>query len=363
MPVSRSLPTNVKVHSFKTSAPVKTKEFYKKNAPILCKAFYDELSHGKHIGKYLKNLKYYQAHFINACFHATMLESYLRKEQLLNAVLYSYWFNDWAYYLSILKYKKKIKSVVTRIHGGDVYEYQHTEKDFFFPFRNFQVRQLDKIVAISEDGAKHMISHYPSSRHKTSVSRLGTLDEGSATETKTDEVFVLASCSTFFPYKNVALIPKILTALKFKIKWIHFGDGGSDKEEVLRLIKQLPSNVTVELKGYTEHKDLFEFYRNNYIDLFINTSVSEGLPVSLMEAISFSIPVMAPNVGGIKELVNDTTGILFTHECSAETLAAKIEDVKAGRVTFDRQAIRNFWSENFSDKNYLNFYTTILCAA
>ena len=44
-----------------------------------------------------------------------------------------------------------------------------------------------------------------------------------------------------------------------------------------------------------------------HIDLFINTSSSEGVPVSIMEALSVGIPIIATDVGGTKEIVTKTT--------------------------------------------------------
>lgn len=49
----------------------------------------------------------------------------------------------------------------------------------------------------------------------------------------------------------------------------------------------------------------------NDFDLFVNMSLSEGIPVSIMEAISFGIPIIATNVGGNAEIVNDETGVLI----------------------------------------------------
>lgn len=40
-------------------------------------------------------------------------------------------------------------------------------------------------------------------------------------------------------------------------------------------------------------------------------SDSEGIPVSIMEAMSFGIPVIARNVGGMSEIVNEENGLLL----------------------------------------------------
>ena len=67
------------------------------------------------------------------------------------------------------------------------------------------------------------------------------------------------------------------------------------------------------------NEEVMEYYKNNLVDLFVNMSESEGLPVSMMEAMSFGVPVIAPDVGGIKEIVDENSGWLLSCEnCSAE---------------------------------------------
>ena len=53
-------------------------------------------------------------------------------------------------------------------------------------------------------------------------------------------------------------------------------------------------------------------YYNTYeIDLFVNLSTIEGVPVSIMEAQSSGIPVLATDVGSSKEIVDDDNGFLI----------------------------------------------------
>ena len=47
------------------------------------------------------------------------------------------------------------------------------------------------------------------------------------------------------------------------------------------------------------------------VDLFLTVSANEGIPVSIMEAQSFGIPVIATDVGGISEIVNNVNGSYF----------------------------------------------------
>ena len=50
-------------------------------------------------------------------------------------------------------------------------------------------------------------------------------------------------------------------------------------------------------------KNLKEYYSNS--DIFLNTSVVEGMPNAVMEAMSFQLPVIATNAGDTKESVKD----------------------------------------------------------
>ena len=213
-----------------------------------------------------------------------------------------------------------------------------------------------KIFAISQDGLEHLKKNYPSSAPKLKLSRLGTKDQGVNPSKTTNDSFILASCSTFYHYKNLELIPKILSHITFPLTWIHIGGEGPEKDKVIQLAKTLPPHIKIDFKGDLSQKEVFDFYRTNYIDLFINVSKSEGLPVALMEAISFGIPIMAPNVGGIKEITNTKTGVLVELNTSAEELAKKITSLHTKQISINRNEVRKFWEENFNgEKNFSAF--------
>ena len=76
----------------------------------------------------------------------------------------------------------------------------------------------------------------------------------------------------------------------------------------------------------------------------------------MMEAISFGIPILARNVGGISEIVNETTGVLINEQDDPQQKLNTFLNRK-----WDREAIIAFQHANFdASKNYTNF-TNILC--
>lgn len=92
------------------------------------------------------------------------------------------------------------------------------------------------------------------------------------------------------------------------------------------------------------------------MNLFVNVSTTEGIPVSIMEALSFGVPVIATKVGGVPEIIEDgENGFLLAAEISAADVARKISDYNSmsseAKVTMANNA-RRIWNEKFNaDKN------------
>ena len=81
-----------------------------------------------------------------------------------------------------------------------------------------------------------------------------------------------------------------------------FGDG-PDKNNLLDLISDLKLKKHVILKGYSDYKVIAKELSRTYI--YLQSSISEGLPKSLLEAISSGCPVVTTDAGGCKEISQD----------------------------------------------------------
>ena len=118
-------------------------------------------------------------------------------------------------------------------------------------------------------------------------------------------------------------------------------------------------NVTIDLKGYVSNEDVQKYYMAETVDLFINLSSSEGVPVSIMEAIAYGIPVAATDVGGVSEIIEKEHGLLIGADDNATTIVNKLEDFfcsyKANPQAM-RTAAFNFWKGKFNaETNYKKF--------
>lgn len=99
---------------------------------------------------------------------------------------------------------------------------------------------------------------------------------------------------------------KILLDKGIKAKFLVVGDGPL-KKDMERLAEELGIKENVIFTGW--YNKIHQLYK--IMDIFVLSSHMEGMPVTLLEAMANSIPVVATRVGGIPEIVEDgKTGFL-----------------------------------------------------
>lgn len=119
--------------------------------------------------------------------------------------------------------------------------------------------------------------------------------------------------ANFSPVKNHLIFLegfKSLSQSNFPYKLLLAGDGPLRKE-IEEKIKQLGIEDNVILLGYVPHPDLINLYKLQKVDIAVLPSAYEGIPVSLMEAMSYNIPVISTDVGGVNELIGGGNGVLI----------------------------------------------------
>jgi glycosyltransferase involved in cell wall biosynthesis len=212
------------------------------------------------------------------------------------------------------KGKKQIVGLVSRAHGYDLYVEERPDPNW--PFHERVLKSLDHVFVVSAHGLRYLIRRYPWMASKAEVGRLGVEDCGMKEPCETLRSFVVCSCAYLNPVKRVDLLIRGLACVGAEfpaanIQWHHFGDGPLLPDLQNLAQKCLPKSVLATFHGRIPNSEVRSFYRNNYADVFINTSSSEGVPVSIMEAQSAGIPVIASAVGGTPELVNESNGWLL----------------------------------------------------
>jgi glycosyltransferase involved in cell wall biosynthesis len=144
-----------------------------------------------------------------------------------------------------------------------------------------------------------------------------------------------------------------------RFQWTHVGDGPEREKIEALAMSVLPSNVTWRRLDYGGPQALMDFYRGDPIDVFVNTSASEGTPVSIMEAISCGMPVIATSVGGNVEIVGPSNGLLLSANPEPKEIAEAFNRVN--ELPELRAGSRAKWEADYSArKNYERFATRLL---
>jgi len=284
-----------------------------------------------------------------------------------NNLVYSYWFSSITIGLALARTKGLSNAIVTRAHRGDLYhKYTHTN---YFPLRNFVLSKIDRVFPISQDGKEYLSTHYPNYKSKFEVSRLGISgSESLSLPSVISSNISIVSCSYIRPVKRLSLLCDILLKFahsnpSFEITWNHFGGGSKGDLDMLKdLIYEFPDNLNANLWGNVSNEKVYQFYRKNFVDFFFSVSESEGIPVSMMEAQSFGIPIIATSVGGVSELVNEENGKLLRKDITPEEGAKIISEfIKNKDHIRKRESAKNNWSEKFNaTKNYSQFGESLI---
>jgi glycosyltransferase involved in cell wall biosynthesis len=195
----------------------------------------------------------------------------------------------------------------------------------------------------------------PGLANKVRLSYLGIPDSfGGILPQKNGDHFTIVSCSDLIPLKRIELLIETLRCSRLNICWIHVGDGPL-RSSLEAMSRTLPENISVDFKGKRDNAQVLGLYHATFVDLFVSLSETEGLPVSMMEAASFGIPILSCDVNGVPEIVTSQTGILVDKEAKPGVICAVLEKALLHQ-TFDRESIRRFCQQKFNaDRNFTLF--------
>lgn len=254
------------------------------------------------------------------------------------------------------------KKVILHIHGGGFRNYYINNKKFV----EHVLHKADLIIALS-DSWKNLfkiecccdnvcVLHNPIPN--PILDKYPRKDD--------DSIFELLFLGTICKNKGVYDLLDIAENLqkKFHKRFLFHIGGIGEIDNLLKIIqKKKLENVVYE--GWVEQDSKIKLLIN--ADAFILPSYIEGLPLSILEAMSYMKPVIASNVGGIPEILQDTYNGYLTIPGDKESLEkiiikmaelSPLERLAMGKRGFDISKI--YWQNNVKHdlfaiyKNMLN---------
>jgi glycosyltransferase involved in cell wall biosynthesis len=254
--------------------------------------------------------------------------------------------------------------VVYSYHGFYYNHYCPLTKITYLIMEKLLLRWTDKVVCVSEGEKKQAIKARVLNEDKAVVIPNGIDIEKYNTQRKEKRGYVIGTLSKICIQKGLEyLIPAIVNLKKKYPSLLCLIAGGTQKEEVKReaklksMVKTLGMEKTIIFLG--EIEDTRSFF--NKIDLYVSSSLWEGLPTAILEAFAARVPVVATDVTGNNEVViPDKTGIL-TKPKDSDSLAQAIDFAFKHRNRLRRLTDNafDFVCRGYSMKSMTNNYETL----
>lgn len=143
---------------------------------------------------------------------------------------------------------------------------------------------------------------------------------------------------------------RTITTKNFKIKIIGISPNTTQnmwaegEEKFIDQFKRYELSDITEIINFVSRDEMIHNYHQS--DLFVLTSIQEGLPVSVLEAMACGLPVFSTRCGGVEDFLNDECGRLF-HLRDYQSIAEAIKEWLEGRIIFDKVKIRELVVKNF----------------
>lgn len=225
---------------------------------------------------------------------------------------------------------------------------------WFYKMEARVIAKAEKVINVSPMDYEYYVGRFPQWQARFAYIPLGIETEfyapppGSREEEPGKAVAekspVVLFAGRFHPQKGLDLL--IASFAKFR-QWYPNAKlvlvGGSQDlnpiEEQVRLwIDEYGLKDAVELPGLLPRKQILPYY--HAADLFIHTSLWEGLPTAVLEALASGLPVVATAVGGLPSVIQEDYNGYLVHERSPERVAEKMRQAYENRERLSRGALQ-----------------------
>jgi glycosyltransferase involved in cell wall biosynthesis len=174
------------------------------------------------------------------------------------------------------------------------------------------------------------------------------------------DAVTLLNVGRYVPVKNQRVLIRAIARADLKVNLLVVGDGPL-KQELRSLAAELGVTNRVQITGHVP--EIYPYYAVS--DLFVSPSQEEGLPITLLEAMAAELPVLASDIPGSREVVDDgTTGILYPPGDS-DALISGIEmlrdrDRRRSFGTAGHERVRRVFSVERMAASYEDLYNRVV---
>jgi glycosyltransferase involved in cell wall biosynthesis len=208
------------------------------------------------------------------------------------------------------------------------------------PCERLAAQWCRRLITVCEEGARVVLSRQVAPPSKVAIIRNGIPDCSERANLSSGRTPVITMVARFSEPKDFELLLRAFASIPAGPRLRLVGDGPL-RENCEKLARELAIRDRVDFLG--DRDDVPALLASS--DVFVLASKTEMMPISILEAMRAGLPVIASDVGGIRELIVDGESGLAVPPGSVPALAQALAEVTTSlelRQRLGRAARRRF---------------------
>ena len=268
------------------------------------------------------------------------------------------------------------KKIIRKIVGDPVWERAYSKAKISESFDEFQVKNYGFSISFQKKVRSFSIKKSdivvtPSQHLKNFILNLGfknkieIINNGVFIPEENTNIFTndqinITIVSRLVSHKNIEKIIKAISDLNSPLINLNIIGDGPELNQLQKISLESNNKDNIIFHGKLNRDDINHIFLKS--DIYIQASNYEGLPHSLLEAMSYGIPVLCTPVGECKEILgNEDRGYILDLPVSKNNIKSKISEIIGEKDIANKKGERgkDFINEKYNLTNSFNLYKNL----
>ena len=268
------------------------------------------------------------------------------------------------------------KKIIRKIVGDPVWERAYSKAKISESFDEFQVKNYGFSISLQKKVRSFSIKKSdivvtPSQHLKNFILNLGfknkieIINNGVFIPEENTNIFTndqinITIVSRLVSHKNIKKIIRAISDLNDPLIYLNIIGDGPELNQLQKISLESNNKDNIIFHGKLNRDDINHIFLKS--DIYIQASNYEGLPHSLLEAMSYGIPVLCTPVGECKEILgNEDRGYILDLPVSKNNIKSKISQIISEKDIANKKGERgkDFINEKYNLTNSFNLYKNL----
>ena len=268
------------------------------------------------------------------------------------------------------------KKIIRKIVGDPVWERAYSKAKISESFDEFQVKNYGFSISLQKKVRSFSIKKSdivvtPSKHLKNFILNLGfknkieIINNGVFIPEENTNIFTndqinITIVSRLVSHKNIKKIIRAISDLNDPLIYLNIIGDGPELNQLQKISLESNNKDNIIFHGKLNRDDINHIFLKS--DIYIQASNYEGLPHSLLEAMSYGIPVLCTPVGECKEILgNEDRGYMLDLPVSKNNIKSKISEIIGEKNIANKKGERgkDFINEKYNLTNSFNLYKNL----